>query len=130
MSTNEPESDNVDQIIREALDQKNAEELADYSSDPTLFQLVAATFKGRLRWIVYTTFILRIVCLVGAISFTVQFFQTEDLKDAMAWGGGAMICFLSMVFLKMWYWQEMGRCSILREVKVLKWQVAKLSESK
>ena len=129
MKPNETEkTENVDSIIRDALDRKNADDILNYSSDPTLFQMMGSTFRGKMRWVSWLAIGMSIIYLCLGIFCAIRFFDTEELKPALAWGGGAMFCIMTVAMIKIWYWLEMGRRSVSREIKRLELQIAMLVE--
>ena len=121
------ESSNVDRIIREALEQKEAEDILSYSGDPGLFELMGSTFRGRLRWVVITSFIMGMVYFAGGIYCAVKFHQSVDVKASMAWGGGVLLCMMIVIAHKQWYWGEMTRRALSRDIKRLQLQVAAMT---
>ena len=119
---------NVDQIIREALGQKETEDILRYSADPGLFDLIGSTFRGRLRWVVMLAFVMSLVYFGAFIFCAFKFYHASEVKNQLAWGGGAVISFLIVVAHKQWYWLEMTRRSLSRDIKRLQLQVADLAE--
>jgi hypothetical protein len=99
---NKNELENVDHLIREALDQKNTEDMSRYNSDPSLFEMMGSTFQGRLRWVVWLALGMSFVYLGVAIYCATRFFDAETTKSALAWGGGAMFCMMTIAFIKVW----------------------------
>ena len=129
MKPNTPdESDNVDSIIRDALNQKNAEDILNYSSDPSIFQMLGATFQGRLRWVSIMSIVVILIFLGLGIYSSIQFLAAEETKEALVWGAGAMFCVMTISMIKIWCWLEMGRRSVSREIKRLELRIAALAE--
>ena len=44
----------------------------------------------------------------------------------LLWGGGAAIGLTALAMVKMWFWMELEKNAIVREVKRLELQVARL----
>lgn len=56
-----------------------------------------------------------------------RFAQASDTRGMLAWSGGAAFALFSLGMLKMWFFLEMQKNSIVREVKRLEFQVASLA---
>jgi N-acetylmuramic acid 6-phosphate (MurNAc-6-P) etherase len=65
--------------------------------------------------------------VVGAAYCLWRFAQAPDIRGMLAWGGGAAFAVFSLGLLKMWFFLEMQKNSIMREVKRLEFQVASLA---
>lgn len=65
--------------------------------------------------------------VVGAAYCLWRFSQTPDTRSMLAWGGGAAFAVFSMGLLKLWFFLEMQKNSIMRELKRLEFQVASLA---
>ena len=124
------ESSNVDRIIREALEQKEAEDILSYSGDPGLFELMGSTFRGRLRWVVIMGIVMSLVYFGIGIFCAVKFAGAVEMKETIGWAGGVLICMMIVIAHKQWYWGEMTRRALSRDIKRLQLQVAELASSK
>lgn len=122
------QSENVDRIIREALSQKETEDLLTYSGDPGLFELMGSTFRGRLKWVVMLSFVMGAVYFAACIYCAVQFYHAIEVKESIAWGGGVLLCMLIVIAHKQWYWMEMTRRALSRDIKRLQLQMAAMQE--
>jgi hypothetical protein len=57
----------------------------------------------------------------------VEFGRAASTQEMIAWATGFLICGLATTMLKVWYWMELNRNTILREVKRVELQLARLS---
>ena len=127
---NEPETeDNIDRVIRDALGQKDAEEILNFSSDPSLLEMMRATLQGRTKWLTCLSFIMIFAYLGAGIYCLSKFFDTADIKEAVGWACGAIFCITTIGMIKIWYWIDMGRRMTSREIKRLELQVAALTQT-
>ena len=117
----------LDKRIRAALSREDAEALDDLGGEPSMFTMVLETFRGRHRWFVWLTVFWSLVFLALSIFSAVQFFKTEDARDMLLWGLGFIVCLSVVSMLKIWFWMEMNKNAIMREIKRLELQVARLS---
>jgi hypothetical protein len=54
-------------------------------------------------------------------------FSAGDVREVVLWSVGAVITMLGVAMLKMYFWMEVNKNIVLREVKRLELQVARLS---
>jgi hypothetical protein len=118
----------LDEEILEALSPAEASLLEPFRNDPPIFEMLIETFRGRNRWLNGLAFMFTFIGLAMVAVAGYQFFQAESTRAMIAWA----TCFLWFVvwvaMLKMWFWLEMQRNSITREIKRLELQVAHLSQ--
>lgn len=119
---------NFDALLVEALSREEAE-IFQRLGKPSVFDLVTDTFRGSMRWlnilgsvVTIVLFGLGVVCLVGLLG-------TEHPPTMLRWGLGFGFCLISVTALKLWFWMEIHRHSLLREIKRVELQVAHLGQS-
>lgn len=120
---------NIDQRIRKEL-QDQATPLDDV--DPTeagLFGMLHRVFTGTLRrWAAYGM-LLTLVFFALTVWCIVRFTTASDVDERLLWGLGALIGFHAVSMLKMWFFMEMNRNSVLREIKRLEAAVIRLGNT-
>ncbi len=62
------------------------------------------------------------------IMTAVQFFKVETTREMIAWAIGFVFCINAVAMLKMWYFMEMNKNAVTREVKRLELQIARLAK--
>lgn len=118
----------LDQKIQEALRrQDDLDETLAAPSDEGLIEMLIGVFRGRMVWLNIYGMALGIAFMGLAVWFVVRFFQTSDVKAALAWGLGFVVATLFVAMLKIWFWMEIEKNTVLREVKRLELQVARLA---
>lgn len=117
----------LDKRIFEALKEEDREVLKSYSEEAGLFELVGASFKGKQRFFSIGIWILNPIILGAAIYCGLQFFSADSTQYQMAWMAGFLLSFISIGQLKVWYWMELNKITMLREIKRLELQVALLA---
>lgn len=117
----------IDDKIREALRQEDAELLEHYPAEVPIHEVIIDYFRGRHWWVNILAFAFTLVALGMAVFAAYRFFHTDSTQAMIAWA----TCFLWFVIwvamLKIWFWLEMQRNSLSREIKRLELQVANLS---
>lgn len=116
----------VDELIREALDAEDAAML-DRLGEPSLPDAVTEVFRGRLRW--YGALFLAMIVIFFA--FTVvcgfQFVAADDVPDLIRWGVGFLFGVIAVIGGKTWYWNQVERVAVTREIKRVELLVAQLA---
>lgn len=117
--------DNVDTIIREAL---TAEEARFYDSlgEPSVQEMLVSVFEGKRRWLAVMAMIYTFAFFGIAVWAAVSFFDAEGTRDMLMWLGIFLFSMQAVGLLKMWYYMEMNRNQILREMKRMELQLTHL----
>jgi hypothetical protein len=69
----------------------------------------------------------RILIVGWGIYAVVQFLGTPELEERILWSSVAIICVIIAVMLKIWFWMELNKNAVMREIKRLELQVVRLS---
>ena len=117
----------LDQAIRQSLSAEDAALLDRLGADQALHRQVLATFEGRLRWFNVAGWIAGVVLFGVACVLAWRFVQAEELGDMLRWGAASALAFAGIALIKMWFWLELQKNAIVREVKRLEVQVASLA---
>jgi hypothetical protein len=64
---------------------------------------------------------------VLAIASVVYFFRAETEREMIAWTGGFFLFLIAASFGRLWFWLLLHRNAVLREVRRVELQVARLS---
>jgi hypothetical protein len=117
---------NIDRAIREALSQEDAEFLARFE-EKTPIDEALGTFSG--RWGALNVFAAILTfALFGAFVYCLwNLFNVSDVRATVIWSAGAIWTALAVAMLKMYFWMEINKNAVLREVKRLELQVARLA---
>lgn len=117
----------IDERIKQALG-FNGDPTAPTGNEASLFQLVGDTIRGRHR-------VLTTIALAWSFAFfgltvfaAVQMFRAPELRETVLWSVGVSFGSLAVAMLKMWFWMQMEKYTLIREIKRLEVQVARLAE--
>jgi len=116
----------IDRLIREALMAEGVEGL-DLAGEPSLPDMVTEIFRGRMWWVGAFMMANMVACTILAIICGVQFFRTDVLPDMIRWGAGFFFCTNVVIGCKLWYWMQVERISMIREIKRVELMVAHLA---
>ena len=120
-------NDDLDRAIRQSLSAEDAALLDRLGADRALHRQVLATFEGRLRWFNIAGWIAGVVLFGVGCVLAWRFVQAEEFRDMLRWGAGSGLAFAGIALVKIWFWLELQKNEIVREVKRLEVQVASLA---
>ena len=119
---------NLDDRIRRELERTDADVERLELESGGLFGMMYRVFTGSLRrWAAYGMF-LTLVFLAVTVWCAYGVFTVEALDQRILWGLGVLLGFHAMSMLKLWFFMEMNRNSVLREVKRVEALVLRLVE--
>ena len=117
---------NLDEQIRNALNSNDAQMLGGPDDGLRIDQLVISTFRSR-HWIMTIPIVLvSIVVMVLSIWCLVRFFDATEVQHMIGWAMGVIAGTFMIGFMKVWFWMEMQRIAITREVKKVELLAARL----
>jgi len=122
---NAPKLRELDDKIREAM--RSEADFGDPAGEEGLFQMLFEVFQGRRRWWNFYGLILTFIFMGLAIWCAVRFVDAQEMKALIGWAAGFLVSVQSVGLIKIWFWMEMNKNSVLREVKRLELQTLRLS---
>ena len=117
----------IDDDIRQALSAEDAEALERYATEPSLVQRVLEAFSGRLALLNALALFLGFALFGVGLYSAWRFMSESDLAEMLKWGGATGLAALSMIATKLWFWSELRSNAVIREIKRLELQVARLA---
>jgi hypothetical protein len=118
----------LDDKILEALGSADRELLETYTRQPGFFGMLFEPLRGSFGPIAIVAFALMLVTLGAFIYSAFQFFPEPDLRAKLNWLAIGLTMLIMLGLLRLWYFQEISRLSIIREVKRLELQISLLSK--
>lgn len=116
-----------DRDIMQALYDEDAELLGQLAGDESLYTQVMNTFTGRQRWLNALGWVAGFA-LFGAAAFTGwRFANASDVADMLRWGAASGLAFAGLSLIKVWFWLDLQRNALARDVKRLELRIANLS---
>ena len=117
----------IDDKILAAIQADTEESLQDYQHELGLFGLIGESFKGALGWVVVVAIVLMIIFAGLAIYCGINFFHASDIALKLNWFAGGLVAFIIFVILRLWFFMELNRLSIKRDIKRVELQVSLLA---
>lgn len=117
----------IDAKIRATLEEEDAELLKKLDADLSLRDQVTASFHGRTSWLMtIMTIIIFPIFAIGVWSGW-EFLQAEETRELARWAVAFWLAMMAIAVLKTFYWMELSKNAVVREVKRLELQVAALA---
>ena len=117
----------IDDKIREALRREDAELERLLQNESPWHEVLIESFRGKYRLLSIMALVWTFVALALAVVSAYQFFQAEDTRAMIGWAAAFLWFNLWIAMLKIWFWMEMQRLPIAREIKRLELRIAELS---
>lgn len=92
------------------------ERLAALDEDPTLHELIADTFRGRLRLFTAISWVSALV-FAALMFYSAYRMSRAEGSDQLLWQTATIFFMLGTALTKVWVWMEIHRKSLLRELK-------------
>ena len=118
---------NIDAKIRRALEATDADLADEFDGDQSMMEMVFDTFRGTQKWLTFLASFWGFVFMAGSVFGIIQLFKAQETREHILWGLGVVFCFSAVSMMKVWFWMQMNRNSILREIKRVELQVARLA---
>lgn len=122
-------TNDLDRMIEDAL---NAEDRAilDRYGEQGMFAQMAGLFQGKLAFWSVLTVIAQMAMFAVALYAGAKFLGTQDPQMMVRWAALAWFGATGTIVIKTWFWMQMQANRILREVKRVELQVARLNSVK
>lgn len=118
----------IDIKIREELNPEDNDVLDEYGRELGLFGLIAESFRTKFKSMVIAVFFFVLIFAVILIYSAICFFTAGDIDVKLNWLSIGFTALIVIGLLRLWYFQELARLSISREIKRLELQVALLAK--
>jgi hypothetical protein len=121
---------NLDDAIKDALGQEDAEFLARLEKEPGSFRQMADIFRGPLNWIYVILLITAILLGIFGVYSAWRFAVATEMRPLFHWGGLAGFCLVVLAVVRVLFFMQIHTNRILREMKRLELQVALLTRQR
>ena len=116
-----------DDKLKQALRLDENELLDSLAKEQSLTEKVAESFRGRQRWLVVLVYVFVLASTGLGIFCLVKMLAASDPATTIRWAAGLIYFAILIAMSKIWYWMELNRNSLAREVKRLELEVALMS---
>ena len=122
-------NDDFDKRLLGDLSADDAAFLARLDDDRGLYEQMADTFSGPLKLWTAFAFVLSLTFFIGAIYTLVQLWGGPPLRESLLWLALFSWLTLAVGLIKIWFWMRMNQIALLRELKKIELQVARLAST-
>jgi hypothetical protein len=95
--------------------------------EPSLWEQVRGTFRGRNGWLMVLVAVSTTAFWVFAVVSAVCFFRAEGVREMIAWAGGFGLGLSAVIAGRIFFWTELHKNAIVREVRRVELQIARLA---
>lgn len=118
--------EDIDELIKETLTEEEAKFYDELDEQP-FFRSIGGLFKGKNSWLVIIMNLFNSIIFGLLIYCIIQTFDVEKTNDLILWVGAIILCFITMSMIKLYFWMQIHRNAVIREVKRLELQVSSLA---
>ncbi len=120
------ETDQIDALIKKALTEEEAK-FYDKLNEQNLFGKLEEVYRGKMGWLAVVMNVATLF-LFGIFVFSVfRFLGTEDPIALIKWASGGFLSVIAVGIIKLYFWMQMDKNDIKRELKRIELQIAALS---
>ena len=120
---------NIDQKIKQVLDRESAQIDEMMLDEKGIFGMMGASMKGGNRYWLIVVYIVGFACALAMAWTAYHFWIAESEKQMIFYGFCFLTAMLAQLGLKLWGFMEMNRTSMVREIKRVELQIARLRAS-
>jgi hypothetical protein len=117
----------IDEAIRKALSDEDARLLDRFGADLPLPQQLQDSFRGHLAWLNVLSWAAGFAIFGVGLYCGWRFLQAPDTAAMLRWAVGLLLCAMGLMLIKLFAWLELEKNAVVREVKRLELQVARLA---
>ena len=118
----------IDEKIRQLLGEDELAALNGLKEDsPT--DIIAESFRGWSKWGVAIVLVMSLTAAGIGFYCALRFFEATSAESMLPWLGGFFACTTVIGLGKVWYWMELNKIAVQREIKRVELQLAHLAQS-
>jgi len=116
----------LDEKILKAM-KENASNLPDSPEETYVPGLIKQSFKGAFRiTFIFIVIFMLIIAGVGAYCAW-EMYSTQDIGSKINWLTGCIAAMVAFAIARLWFFMELNRLSVIREIKRVELQLAVLA---
>lgn len=115
----------LDREIEEALDAEDRR-LMEQFGEQGLWDQAFSVYGGKQGWIAMIVTAVIFLVSIGAGLSAWKFFGATEMTYAVRWGALAWFLVMIVAFMKIWFWMRMESNRVLREIKRVELQLARI----
>lgn len=117
----------IDEKIKQALSDEYNDIIAENDKiDANPFKQMSVGFKSKMGWMYIGVIFFGVIFTIIMFYSIYSFYHETEIKSLIGWGVTIVITTFLTQMTKMWYWSELGRNRVIREIKLLELQLAQV----
>ena len=117
----------IDRKIQEALRAEDEDLFTEYGGEQGLLEMVFDSFRTKQRWWIAIIIVSTIGFMVLMVMAIIKFFEVETVREMIMYGLATTYLGGAIAMSKLWYFMELNKNTLTREIKRLELQIARLS---
>ena len=119
----------LDEKIRKALAESGVDASDfDNESDDTLRTMIADAYQGKLRWMWVLATFWQLLFFVVFVYSGIEFFTMTTSEEPLFWATIFLMTGIGVAMMKIMHWMLINRNRILREIKRMELELARLGK--
>ncbi|WP_372945849.1 DUF6768 family protein [Muriicola sp.] len=119
------EMEEIDKMIREALSDQEAQFYEDLNEPPVL-QKLGEVYKSQLGWLALVMNVIMLFLAVLAVYSIISLWNASEMLAMIRWAVVSILSVMAIGILKLYFWMQMDKNDIRRELKRIELQIAAL----
>ena len=117
----------IDEKIKQALSDEYNDIIAENDKiDANPFKQMSVSFKGKMGWMYIGVMFFGVLFTIMMFYSIYSFYHETEIKSLIGWAVAIVITAFFTQVIKMWYWSELGKNRVIREIKLLELQLAQV----
>ncbi len=117
----------INKKILDAIKENTSEGVVS-EADATTIGLIRASFQGTFRYTMLFVIVFQLVFAWLAVYCAYQLFGADLVNTKIEWLSGLVVSVIIFSIARLWFFMELNRLSVLREVKRVELQLALLQD--
>ena len=120
------EMEDIDKMIREALSEDEAQ-FYEELNEPDVLNKLGEVYKGRLGWLAMLMNLVMLLLFIVFIYSLISIIGVSDTPELIRWATFGILSLMGIGILKLYFWMQMDKNDLKRELKRIELQIAALS---
>lgn len=120
-------SDDINEKLLKAI-REDQQHYQTNEESATVLHMIGRSFHGTFRYTFVFVVVFQLAMAAIAVYCGYKLLVLSSLEDKLNWLAGLILSALTFAILRLWFFMELNRLSVLREIKRVEMQVALLAE--
>lgn len=116
----------IDDTIRQALRAED-QEWFDSLAEQSPINQVIESFRTRNRFLIAFSIVITFGLMGGCVWCGIEMFRAPEVREQILWAMGVFFTVQGITAIKLWYFMELNKNSVVRETKRMELQIARLT---